>query len=141
MDEKNTYSYKNKWIILITVLLLIFMSTLDGSIVNVALPALSRELGVSNRAVSWVVSSYLITICTVILIFGKLGDITGKTRVFNTAFSSLLSVLFCAVFPHHWKCSFFQEHCRLWGLLLQWLPVRELLPRLFQNTKEVKLWD
>ena len=83
MNEKNTYSYKNKWIILITVLLLIFMSTLDGSIVNVALPALSRELGVSNRAVSWVVSSYLITICTVILIFGKLGDITGKTRVFK----------------------------------------------------------
>ena len=83
MDEKDTNSYKNKWIILITVLLLIFMSTLDGSIVNVALPALSRELGVSNRAVSWVVSSYLITICTVILVFGKLGDITGKTRVFK----------------------------------------------------------
>ena len=83
MDEKDTHSYKNKWIILITVLLLIFMSTLDGSIVNVALPALSRELGVSNRAVSWVVSSYLITICTVILVFGKLGDITGKTRVFK----------------------------------------------------------
>ena len=83
MDEKDTHLYKNKWIILITVLLLIFMSTLDGSIVNVALPALSKELGVSNRAVSWVVSSYLITICTVILVFGKLGDITGKTKVFK----------------------------------------------------------
>ena len=84
MDDKNNSNmHKNKWIILITVLLLIFMSTLDGSIVNVALPALSRELGVSNRAVSWVVSSYLITICTVILVFGKLGDITGKTRVFK----------------------------------------------------------
>ena len=83
MDMNETHSHKNKWIILITVLLLIFMSTLDGSIVNVALPALSRELGVSNRAVSWVVSSYLITICTVILIFGKLGDLAGKTRVFR----------------------------------------------------------
>ena len=83
MDKNETHSHKNKWIILITVLLLIFMSTLDGSIVNVALPALSRELGVSNRAVSWVVSSYLITICTVILIFGKLGDLAGKTRVFR----------------------------------------------------------
>lgn len=84
MDDKNNSNmHKNKWIILITVLLLIFMSTLDGSIVNVALPTLSRELGVSNRAASWVVSSYLITICTVILIFGKLGDITGKSRVFK----------------------------------------------------------
>ena len=136
MDEKNTYSYKNKWIILITVLLLIFMSTLDGSIVNVALPALSRELGVSNRAVSWVVSSYLITICTVILIFGKLGDITGKTRVFKYGVLVFTFGSFLCGF-----CSFFQEHCRLWELLPQWLPVRELLPRLFQNTKEVKLWD
>ena len=83
MDKNDIHSHKNKWIILITVLLLVFMSTLDGSIVNVALPVLSRELSVSNRAVSWVVSSYLITICTVILIFGKLGDIAGKARVFR----------------------------------------------------------
>lgn len=76
-------SYKNKWVILITILFLVFMSTLDGSIVNVALPIISKELKVSTSAVSWIVSSYLVTICTVILAFGKIGDIKSKTKVFK----------------------------------------------------------
>jgi EmrB/QacA subfamily drug resistance transporter len=75
--------YKKRWIILFTVLSATFMATLDGSIVNVALPNMSDKLNVSMAAIEWVVTSFLITIAATILIFGRLGDIKGKTKVFK----------------------------------------------------------
>jgi len=74
---------KQRWMILITVVSAIFMSTLDGSIVNVALPTMSAELNVSMASVGWVVTSFLITIVATILIFGRLGDIKGKAKIFK----------------------------------------------------------
>ena len=75
--------YKNRKMILFNVVLMTFMATLDGSIVNVALPILSEKLGVTTSAVSWVVTAYLIAISGTILIFGRLGDIIGKIKVFK----------------------------------------------------------
>ena len=58
-----------------------FMSTLDGSIVNIALPTMSRELHVSTSQITWVVTIYLIVISAIVLIFGRLGDLIGKSRI------------------------------------------------------------
>lgn len=74
---------KKEWAILFTVLPLTFMATLDSSSVNVALPTMARELGTSMGGIEWVVTSYLITICASILLFGRLGDIYGKNRLFK----------------------------------------------------------
>ena len=84
MNTEKYEQYKNKNVILITVLLLAFMTSLDGSIVNVALPMMSESLSVNTQSISWVFSSYLIGICTLILAFGKLGDLKGKMKVFKT---------------------------------------------------------
>lgn len=75
--------HKNKWAILITVLVMTFMSTLDSSIVNVALPVMQKELGVGLDAIQWVASVYLIAICAVLLVFGHLGDLFGKVHLFQ----------------------------------------------------------
>jgi EmrB/QacA subfamily drug resistance transporter len=75
--------YKNRWIILVNVLLATFMATLDGSIVNVALPDMAQKMHVSMAAIEWVVTSFLIAVAATILIFGRIGDIIGKTRVFK----------------------------------------------------------
>lgn len=83
MSETESRVLKNRWIILINVVLAIFMSTLDGSIVNVALPVMSQKMNVSMGEIEWVVTSFLITIVATILIFGRLGDIIGKTKVFK----------------------------------------------------------
>lgn len=80
IDEK---IYKNRWIILFNIVMMTFMSCLDSSIVNVALPVMSSKLNVSMAAIEWVVTSYLIVISSTILIFGRLGDIKGKTRIFK----------------------------------------------------------
>lgn len=74
---------KKRWIILIVLNLFTFMSTLDGSIVNIALPVLVKELNLPVVQVEWVTTGYLMAICAVILFFGKLGDMVGKIRVFR----------------------------------------------------------
>lgn len=83
MTNKNEVLYKNRWIILFNVVLMTFMSCLDSSIVNVALPVMANKLGVTMASIEWVVTSYLIVISSTILIFGRLGDIKGKTTVFK----------------------------------------------------------
>ena len=72
-----------KWTIFIIIISATFMSTLDGSIVNVALPNMAKALGVTTSQIQYVVTSYLIVISGVILIFGRLGDMFGKTKMFK----------------------------------------------------------
>ncbi|SET46513.1 MFS transporter [Paenibacillus sp. NFR01] len=74
---------KNRWLILVVLNLFTFMSTLDGSIVNNALPVLVRQLGLPMAQVEWVTTGYLMAICAAILFFGRLGDIAGKIRIFK----------------------------------------------------------
>ena len=98
MNTEKYEHYKNKNVILATVLLLAFMTSLDGSIINVALPTISKSLSVNTQSVSWVFSSYLIGICTLILAFGKLGDLKGKMRIFKTGiFIFTLGSLMCTL--------------------------------------------
>ena len=58
------------------------VATLDGTIVNVALPAIERDLGGGLTAQQWVVNAYLLALGSLILIGGSLGDIYGVRRVF-----------------------------------------------------------
>ncbi|MBS4804396.1 MAG: MFS transporter [Clostridium sp.] len=74
---------KKEWTILLVILPMTFMTTLDSSIVNVALPTMAKELGTTMAGIEWVVTSYLITICALILLFGRFGDVIGKSRVFR----------------------------------------------------------
>ena len=62
-----------------------FMSILDGTIVNVALPALSRQFNVSGTAIDAVVVGYLVSLAIVIPASGWLGDRLGTKRIFLSA--------------------------------------------------------
>lgn len=74
---------KNRWTILSILVMVTFMATLDSSIVNVALPVMAEKLNVTSGQIAWVVSAYLITIVATILIFGRLGDIKGRIKVYT----------------------------------------------------------
>ncbi|KMT22015.1 MFS transporter [Clostridium cylindrosporum] len=76
-------TYKKRWSILFILVVLPFMASLDASIVNVALPIMAKKLSVGMASIGWVVTSYLIVISATIIIFGRLGDIKGKTTMFN----------------------------------------------------------
>ncbi|MGL4763111.1 MAG: MFS transporter [Sarcina sp.] len=75
--------YNKRWFILISIGIVTFMCTLDASIVNVALPVISKDLSVSMSTVQWTVTTYLIVISGLLLTFGRLGDLKGKTNVFR----------------------------------------------------------
>jgi MFS family permease len=59
------------------------MVILDQTIVNVALPSIRADLGLSQRGLSWVVNGYLIPFGVVLLPAGRLGDLIGRRRVFR----------------------------------------------------------
>ncbi|MCG3219349.1 MAG: MFS transporter, partial [Candidatus Heimdallarchaeota archaeon] len=61
----------------------IFMSVIDGSIVNVSLETMSNYFDISMDEVSWVTIIYLLTISSLIAISGKLGDAFGRKKIYQ----------------------------------------------------------
>jgi EmrB/QacA subfamily drug resistance transporter len=78
--------YSRKWLVLVAIAMAIFLGTIDGSIVNVALPTLADEFDTSFGVVQWVSLGYLLTQATLTLGFGRLGDIMGKKPIFTAGF-------------------------------------------------------
>jgi MFS family permease len=76
------------------------MAFIDGSVVNVALPAIQGDLGGGLATQQWVVDSYLLMLGSLILVGGSLGDIFGELRIFMLGVASFAcaSVL-CAIAP------------------------------------------
>ncbi|MGI8866207.1 MAG: MFS transporter, partial [Rubrobacteraceae bacterium] len=71
-----------RWLALLLVCGAQLMIVLDGTIVNVALPAIQGSLGFSETGLSWVVNAYLLTFGGFLLLGGRAGDIFGRRRVF-----------------------------------------------------------
>ncbi len=76
------------------------VATIDGTIVNVALPAIQRDLGGGLPAQQWVANAYLLVLGSLILIGGSLADIYGERRVFALGVGAfgVLSIA-CALAP------------------------------------------
>jgi EmrB/QacA subfamily drug resistance transporter len=76
------------------------MAFVDGSVVNVALPSIQADLGGGLATQQWVVSAYLLTLGSLILVGGSLGDIFGETRVFAIGVAAFaVASLLCAIAP------------------------------------------
>jgi EmrB/QacA subfamily drug resistance transporter len=76
------------------------MAFLDGTVVNVALPDIGRDLGASTSALQWVLNGYLLTLASLILLGGSLGDRYGRRRVFVLGVMVFTAAsLLCAIAP------------------------------------------
>ncbi len=71
-----------KWWTLAAVAFGLFMIMLDNTVVNVALPAIQRDLGVGLSELEWIVSGYALTFAALMLIGGKLADAYGRRLIF-----------------------------------------------------------
>jgi EmrB/QacA subfamily drug resistance transporter len=90
------------WVVFSAVAVGTFMATLDGNIVNVALPTLGAELGVSIERLEWIVSAYLLAISATLLAMGRLGDVLGHRAVFVTGMLGFtLGSALCGAAPGH----------------------------------------
>ncbi|MFI5009576.1 MAG: DHA2 family efflux MFS transporter permease subunit [Solirubrobacterales bacterium] len=76
------------------------IALLDGTIVNVALPTIQDDLGGGLAAQQWVVNAYLLTLGSLILIGGSLGDLFGERRIFALGVGGFgVASLLCALAP------------------------------------------
>ena len=100
MPEANppTKPHTPNWLIFIMVAIGIFMATLDGSIVNIALPAIMADFGVPLAKIQWVVMIYLLTVTSLLLSFGRLSDIVGRRIIYSLGlFLFSLGSLLCGI--------------------------------------------
>src|SRR5438270_2398833 len=77
------------------------MGFIDGTVVNVALPVLQKELGATVGDAQWVVEAYSLFLASLILVGGSLGDSFGRKRIFalGIALFTAASVL-CGLSPN-----------------------------------------
>jgi EmrB/QacA subfamily drug resistance transporter len=73
---------RERWLALYVLCAGVLMIVLDGTIVNVALPTIQRELGFSQSTLAWVINAYLIAFGGLLLLAGRLGDLTSRRGVF-----------------------------------------------------------
>jgi len=93
--------HANKWAVFALVGTGIFMSTLDSSIVNIALPVIMKDLKVPLSTIEWIVMIYLLTVSSLLLPLGRLSDIKGRRWVFCRGFIVFSAgSLFCAIAPN-----------------------------------------
>lgn len=79
-------SFKNRFKILIIVLTASFMAILDFNVVSIALPTITTIFNVPVGLSQWILTSYQVTMTVTALIFGKLADYVGKSRLFILGF-------------------------------------------------------
>jgi EmrB/QacA subfamily drug resistance transporter len=71
-----------RWWTLGAVLIGVFMLLLDITVVNVALPAIQKDLGASFSDLQWVIDAYALTLAALLLVSGSFADLIGRRRVF-----------------------------------------------------------
>lgn len=81
MNEAN-----RKWWVLLAVGIGTFMSALDGSVVNIILPVVSRDFHSDVATIEWVVTIYLLVVSGLLLSFGRLGDLRGNKSIYVAGF-------------------------------------------------------
>lgn len=76
--EKKRGFHSAQWLVLATVMLASFLGRLDATIVNLALPKIITDFGITVSQASWVSTAYIIANAIFVPIFGKLGDMIGR---------------------------------------------------------------
>ncbi|MGZ8716680.1 MAG: MFS transporter [Gaiellaceae bacterium] len=72
----------NPWVILVLICFAQFMVVLDATVVNVALPSIQKDLGMTEANLQWVVNAYTLVFGGFLLLGGRAGDLLGRKRLF-----------------------------------------------------------
>lgn len=80
MEKKRFHSHQ--WLILVTLMIASFLGRLDGTIVNLAIPKIIKDFGLTVSQASWISTAYIIANAIFVPIFGKLGDMIGRKPLY-----------------------------------------------------------
>jgi EmrB/QacA subfamily drug resistance transporter len=100
LSSQDATADRRRWFALAVVCLAQLMIVLDTTIVNVALPAIQRDLGFTQGNLTWVVNAFLVTFASLLLLAGRLGDLFGRRRIFLAGVTVFTTAsLLCGVAP------------------------------------------
>jgi EmrB/QacA subfamily drug resistance transporter len=99
MPNVKSHQRNERWVLAATILAS-SMAFIDGTVVNVALPALQKNLQATAIGVQWVVEGYALFLSALLLVGGSLGDHYGRKRVFLIGVSIFaLASIWCGLAP------------------------------------------
>ncbi len=76
-----------RWLVLLTVIVGTFLGRLDQTIVNLALPKIIQDFGITVSSAGWIATAYILANAVFVPIWGKLGDTIGRKKVYVLGFS------------------------------------------------------
>ncbi|HWT50692.1 MAG TPA: MFS transporter, partial [Caulobacter sp.] len=101
MADDETISKGRGRLILAATVLGSSLAFIDGSVVNVALPAIRKALSADPAQIQWIVNAYLLLLGALVLIGGSAGDRYGRRKVFAVGVTLFaLASLACALSPN-----------------------------------------
>jgi DHA2 family multidrug resistance protein len=87
MAELTEQQKKLQWMVLLTVIVGTFLGRLDQTIVNLALPKIINDFGITVSSAGWIATAYILANAVFVPIWGKLGDTIGRKKVYMLGFS------------------------------------------------------
>src|SRR4051794_17363678 len=100
MATPSSMTEQRKRLVLVACILGTAVVTVDATVVNVALPAIADDLGGGLAGQQWTSNAYLVTLGSLLLIGGSLGDVFGERRVFALGVAGFgVTSVFCAIAP------------------------------------------
>lgn len=99
--QAEMHAFERRWAAMAVLLLANFMNMIDVTIVNVALPSMQKNLGVSESGIEWVVAGYILAFALGLLPFGRYGDIIGRKKIFLIGVASFsVASMLCGLAPN-----------------------------------------
>jgi EmrB/QacA subfamily drug resistance transporter len=80
---ERTRGHRNRWIALAFMAISLLIISLDGTVLNLALPSIAKDLGSTASQLQWVVDAYILAIAGLLLTMGYLGDRLGRKPILN----------------------------------------------------------
>lgn len=95
---------RSPWAMFSVLALIEFMSVMDASVVNIALPSIRDDLGFSTTGLAWVVDAYLLGFAGFLLLAGRAADVVGRRRLFTTGVVLFTAAsLCCGLSSQDWQ--------------------------------------
>jgi EmrB/QacA subfamily drug resistance transporter len=82
MQNNSSRPHSHKYVILAIVLVSVLMSVLDGIVVSIALPTITGSFQVDIASSQWTITAYMLTITSLLLVFGRVAEFTGRSVLF-----------------------------------------------------------
>jgi len=100
MTTESVSPQTSKKSILLVATFAAFLTPFMGSAVNLALPAIGKDLNANAISLGWVISSFILSSAIFLLPFGRLADIIGRKKVFTTGIALFTLSTFLILFSH-----------------------------------------